>query len=243
MGTEPALLLEALDVRRNYGRHTAVSGLSMQLKRGDVCAFLGLNGAGKTTTLRMLCGCLSVDAGIIRVGGIDLQKNPQSARALLGFLPDVPPIYPELLVDEYLVYCARLRRVPRAQCPDRIEEVKALTGLADYGRRQLAQLSRGYLQRVGIAQAIVHRPSVLILDEPTAGLDPKQIQEMQQLICDYGRDAAVLLSSHLLSEVGTICNRVMILHRGKIDYHCDLDRSPAGLEALEQAFFEVTQGA
>jgi len=209
-------LLEARGISRAFGRVVAVRNLDIRLQRGDVTGFLGLNGAGKSTTLRMLCGTLAPDSGEILIDGIDLRSEPQAARARLGFLPDTPPLYPELSVDEFLAYCARLRTVPRARVADSIRRVKMQTGLESHGERRIAGLSRGYRQRLGIAQAIVHQPDVIVLDEPTTGLDPRQNEEIRALITTLSESAAVLLSTHLLAEVRAVCNRVAIIHAGEI---------------------------
>ncbi len=209
-------LLEARGISRTFGRTVAVRNLDIRLRRGDVTGFLGLNGAGKTTTLRMLCGTLAADSGVIQIDGIDLRSDPQAARARLGFLPDTPPLYPELSVDEYLTYCARLRNLPRAHIADSIQRVKIQTGLESHGAKRIAGLSRGYRQRLGIAQAIVHQPPLIVLDEPTTGLDPRQIEEIRALITALSKHAAVLLSTHLLAEVRAVCNRVAIIHAGEI---------------------------
>ncbi len=212
----PTVLLEARGISRTFGRVVAVHKLDISLQRGDVTGFLGLNGAGKSTTLRMLCGTLAADSGEILIDGIDLRSDPQAARARLGFLPDRPPLYPELSVDEFLTYCARLRIVPRSRIADSIRRVKQQTGLESHGERRIAGLSRGYRQRLGIAQAIVHQPSVVVLDEPTTGLDPRQNEEIRALITSLSESAAVLLSTHLLAEVRAVCNRVAIIHAGEI---------------------------
>ena len=211
--------------------------MDIALQRGDVTGFLGLNGAGKTTTMRMLCGTLAPDEGTIAIAGIDLQRDPQRARAKIGFLPDTPPLYPELTVDEYLDYSAKLRCLPKTKIPPSIERVKAQTGLEDRAKQRISGLSRGYQQRLGIAQAIIHQPSVVVLDEPTSGLDPRQIESIRTLIKSLSENAAVLLSTHLLAEVQTVCNRVVIIHEGEIVQRGEVD------DSLEKTFFDITGGS
>jgi len=198
-------------VSKRYGDRRALEAVDLTLRRGEVLGLLGANGAGKSTTLRILAGALAPSAGRIRIDGIDLAKEPKRAKALLGFLPEQPPLYPELTVDEYLGFCARLRRIGGSRA---IERAKARTGLDASGRRLIANLSKGYQQRVGIAQAILHDPPLVILDEPTSGLDPNQIREIRDLIAELGRDRGVILSTHILPEVQSLCSRVAILHAG-----------------------------
>ena len=228
------VLLNARDLCRAFDQTTAVSSVSLSLRKGEVTGFLGVNGAGKTTTMRMLCGTLAPDSGEITILGANLLTEPQTARASIGFLPDTPPLYPELTVDEYLIYCAALRRVHKSQLNGRIAGVKQQTGLADRSTARISSLSRGYRQRLGIAQAIIHQPSIVILDEPTSGLDPVQIEEIRQLIRSLASDSAVLLSTHLLAEARAVCDRVIIIHDGRIVHESSVD------DALETTFFGIT---
>ena len=208
-------LLDVENLERRDGPRVRIAGLCLRVQRGEVVGLLGLNGAGKSTTLSAIAGVLAPTRGTIRIDGLDLARDPGRAKALLGFLPEQPPLYPELTVDEYLVFAARLRRVPAAAAPSAVEAVKARCGLAKVGRRLLLQLSRGYRQRVGLAQAIVHDPPLILLDEPTSGLDPAQAEEIRGLIADLGREHGVILSSHLLDEVQRVCGRVEVLHEGR----------------------------
>jgi len=208
-------LLDVENLERRDGPRVRIAGLCLRVQRGEVVGLLGLNGAGKSTTLSAIAGVLAPTRGAIRIDGLDLARDPGRAKALLGFLPEQPPLYPELTVDEYLVFAARLRRVPAAAAPSAVEAVKARCGLAKVGRRLLLQLSRGYRQRVGLAQAIVHDPPLILLDEPTSGLDPAQAEEIRGLIADLGREHGVILSSHLLDEVQRVCGRVEVLHEGR----------------------------
>jgi len=218
-------LIEAENLYRYYGERCAVRDLAFSLKRGEILGLLGPNGAGKSTSLRMLTGNLTPSAGRVRIQGADLHDRSLQAKAVLGYLPEPPPLYPELRVDEYLSYCARLHRIPATGLTEALERAKGLCGLEAVGRRLIRNLSRGYRQRVGIAQAIIHRPAVIVLDEPTVGLDPKQTHDIRALIRELGREQGVILSSHLLSEVQSVCTRVQILHQGRQVYAADLSDS------------------
>jgi ABC-2 type transport system ATP-binding protein len=210
------VLIEAEGLSRHYGDLLAVDGVNLRLERGEVLGLLGPNGAGKSSTLQMLTGALAPSAGRVRVAGHDLDSAPLLARAALGFLPEQPPVYRELKVDEYLAYCARLRRVPAAEVGPAVARAKLRTGLEAVGHRLIGRLSKGFQQRVGIAQAIIHNPPVVILDEPTVGLDPIQQREIRGLVRELGRDHGVILSTHILPEVQAVCDRVMILHQGRV---------------------------
>jgi len=205
-----------------------VDGLDFSVNAGEVLGLLGPNGAGKSTTMRMLSGCLAPDEGRVRIRGLDLLEQPRAAKASIGYLPERPPVYRDLSVDEYLQFAARLRRVPRREVAGRVQRVKERCALQGVGRRLIGNLSKGYQQRVGIAQALVHDPAVVILDEPTAGLDPVQIREVRELIGEIGGRCAVLLSTHILPEVQAICHRAIIIHRGRLVHSETLDESPAG---------------
>jgi len=220
-------LIEAENLYRYYGGRCAVRDLTLNLKRGEILGLLGPNGAGKSTSLRMLTGNLTPSAGRVRIQGADLHDQPLQAKAALGYLPEPPPLYPELRVDEYLSYCARLHRIPTTGLAAALDRAKRACGLAAVGRRLIRNLSRGYRQRVGIAQAIIHRPTVIVLDEPTVGLDPKQIHDIRTVIRDLGREQGVILSTHLLSEVQSVCTRVQILHQGRQVYAADLSEPQA----------------
>lgn len=216
--TEASTTISARGLTRSFGVHVAVNDLTLELKRGEVLGFLGPNGAGKTTTMNMLTGNLAPSRGEISICGIDLVEEPVAAKARVGYLPEVPPLYRELTVDEYLRLAARLHRVPRARRRDAVADAKQRCGLAETGARLIGTLSKGYQQRVGIAQAIVHAPDVVILDEPTIGLDPNQIREIRGLIRELGGAHSVILSTHILPEVEAVCDRVQILHHGNLVY-------------------------
>jgi ABC-2 type transport system ATP-binding protein len=209
-------LVEVANLHRRFGDVHAVQGLDFQLRRGEVLGFLGPNGAGKTTTMQMICGVLAPSEGTVRIGGIDLLEQPIEAKRQLGYLPERPPLYREFTVDEYLRYCANLRGLRRQAATAALEEAKARCGLHGNGKRVIGNLSKGYQQRVGIAQAILHRPAVVVLDEPTVGLDPIQIREIRELMSELGNDHGVILSTHILPEVQAVCDRVQILHEGRL---------------------------
>ena len=210
------ILIDAEHLYRYYGPTCAVQDVGFQLAKGDVLGFLGPNGAGKSTTMQMLTGNLAPSAGKIRVHGIDLLDEPKRAKRELGYLPEQPPLYREHSVDEFLTYCGRLHRVPGARLRQAVDSAKERCGLGAVGRRLIGNLSKGYQQRVGIAQAILHNPAVVILDEPTVGLDPIQIREIRHLIRELGNDHGIILSTHILPEVQGVCNRVQIINRGRL---------------------------
>ncbi len=209
-------LVEVHHLARHFGPIMAVKDVSFTLARGEVLGFLGPNGAGKTTTMQMLSGNLAPSAGRITIAGHDLLEDPRAAKGAQGYLPEQPPLYRDLTVDEFLDYCAALHGVSRAGRRAARETAKEKCGLKDAGPRLIGNLSKGYQQRVGIAQAIIHMPPLVILDEPTVGLDPIQIREIRQLIRDLGRDHSVLLSTHILSEAQTVCDRVLIINKGEL---------------------------
>ncbi len=209
-------LVSVENLFRYYGTTCAVGGVSFEVKRGEVLGFLGPNGAGKSTTMQMITGNLAPSAGRIRVGGIDMLDEPKRAKALIGYLPEQPPVYRELTVDEYLTYCARLHRIEKPRVSGAVAAAKERCGLTEVGRRLIGNLSKGYQQRVGIAQAIIHGPEVVMLDEPTVGLDPIQIREIRKLIRELGGEHSVILSTHILPEVQATCDRVQIINRGEL---------------------------
>ena len=213
------ILIEARQLSRRYGPTVAVAGLDLTLRKGEILGLLGPNGAGKTTTMKMLSGSLAPSAGTVRINGVDLREDPRAAKRSLGYLPEQPPVYPELTVDEYLDFCAGLHGIARKDRAAAVASAKKDCGLADVGVRLVGNLSKGYQQRVGLAQAIIHRPPVIILDEPTVGLDPIQIREIRTLITALGQSHSVILSSHILPEIQAVCGRVMIIHRGRAVYN------------------------
>ena len=212
------ITLSAQNLCRSFGKLRVIHDLSVQLARGEVLGLLGPNGAGKSTTLQMLTGCLLPDSGKIEICGINLQKKPVLAKAQLGFLPEAPPLYREFSVDDYLTFSARLRGMKPDEVTSALTQAKQRCGLESAGKKIIATLSKGYQQRTGIAQAIIHRPAVIILDEPTVGLDPAQIRDIRQLIRELGTSSSVILSTHLLGEVESVCDRVEIMQHGRLIY-------------------------
>ncbi|NOT12696.1 MAG: ABC transporter ATP-binding protein [Methylococcaceae bacterium] len=209
-------LIEAEHLTRYYGRHCAVNDVSFTLSKGEVLGFLGPNGAGKTTTMQMLCGNLAPSSGQIKINGFDMLDEPKLAKGNLGYLPDTPPLYKELTVQEFLHYCAQLHGMSSKLSAQAIARVKERCGLTEVGDRLIINLSKGFQQRLGIAQAILHSPEVIVLDEPTVGLDPIQIREIRALIRELGQDHGVLLSTHILTEVQESCSHVQIIHEGQL---------------------------
>jgi len=226
MPSEALVSVESLS--RFYGPHCAVNSLNFSLEKGEILGFLGPNGAGKSTTMQMLTGTLTPTAGAIRINGHDLFEAPLAARACIGYLPEQPPLYKEMKVNEYLHFCARLHGLKGQALQQGLEQARASCGLEQVGQRVIGNLSKGYQQRVGIAQAIIHQPDVVILDEPTVGLDPIQIREIRELIRQLGEQHSVILSTHILPEVQATCTRVQIIRAGSLIYN-------APIEALNEA--------
>ncbi|MEQ1837046.1 MAG: ABC transporter ATP-binding protein [Candidatus Nitrotoga sp.] len=212
------ITLSAHNLHHHRGQREIIRDVSLELKRGEVLGLLGHNGAGKSTTLQALAGALQIDSGRIEICGFNLKQHAQEAKSRIGFLPEMPPLYQDMRVDDYLIYCARLHRMQPADIAAALIQTKQHCGLQDYGAYIIGTLSKGYQQRVGIAQALIHQPQVIILDEPTVGLDPTQIKEIRMLIRELGDAHSVILSTHLLSEVENICDRVEILHHGRLIY-------------------------
>jgi len=208
-------LVRAEGMHRYYGEYCAIKAVNIHLKKGEVLGLLGPNGAGKSTMMQMLTGNLAPSQGEIYIKGIDLLKQPRLAKRHIGYLPERPPLYSDMTVDEYLYYCAKLHDIATSKQAAALQQAKQRCGLEEVGHRLIANLSKGFQQRVGIAQAIIHTPDVVILDEPTVGLDPIQIQAIRTLIRELGKDHSVILSTHILPEVQAVCDRVQIIHQGK----------------------------
>ena len=225
------VLVKVENLSRFYQNHRAISQLSFTLKAGEVLGFLGPNGAGKSTTMQVITGNLAPSEGEVSIAGHDILEAPRAAKRHLGYLPEQPPVYRDASVDEYLRYCARLHRIAHGQVIASVDRVKQLCGLEDVGRRLIGNLSKGYQQRVGIAQAIVHDPQVVILDEPTVGLDPIQIREIRTLIRTLGSQHSVILSTHILSEVQATCDRVQIIRAGELIYSASTESLNQGHES------------
>jgi len=209
-------VIEVQHLTKRYGPTTAVDDVSFRVEKGEILGFLGPNGAGKTTTMRVLTGYMPPTEGRAVVAGYDIFDQPIEAKRRIGYLPETPPLYPEMTVRDYLMFVSRIKGVPRAERKGRVSEVMERTRIADVAERHCGKLSKGYRQRVGLAQALLHNPEVLILDEPTAGLDPKQIIETRELIKQLGGDHTVILSTHILPEVGQTCHRVVIINKGRV---------------------------
>src|SRR6188768_142577 len=236
---ETTHVIEVQHLTKRYGPFTAVSDISFSVERGEILGFLGPNGAGKTTTMRVLTGYMPPTEGTAVVAGFNLAEKPIEAKRRTGYLPETPPLYTDMSVREYLDFCARIKGVPRADRKTRVTTVMERTRVADMAERQCGKLSKGYRQRVGLAQALLHNPEVLILDEPTAGLDPKQINETRQLIKELRGDHTVILSTHILPEVSQTCTRVVIINKGKVVAVDTPDNLTSRLRGSETMYVQV----
>lgn len=209
-------MIKASHLSKIYGDRIAAKDISFEIENGTICGFLGPNGAGKSTTMNMLTGYLTPASGTVLVNDIDMFKNPGKAKKMIGYLPEIPPLYMDMTVREYLLFASRIKGIPKAEIPGEIDRVAAKTGVADVLDRLIMNLSKGYKQRTGFAQALLGDPEILILDEPTVGLDPKQIVEIRNLIKELGEKHTVILSTHILSEVSMICDDVVIISHGRV---------------------------
>ena len=216
-------LISVNNLSRHYGDFCAVDNISFELAAGDILGFLGTNGAGKSSTMQMLSGNLAPTFGEISINGIDLLEKPKAAKASLGYLPENPPLYKEMTVTEYLQFCGRLHLITKSQLNTVCDSAIERCGLGEVRHRLIDNLSKGFQQRVGIAQAILHSPPVIILDEPTVGLDPIQILEIRQLIKTLGESHGIILCTHILPEVQAVCSRVQIINQGKLVYNSSID--------------------
>ncbi len=231
-------MIEAKDLTKVYGDIRAVDGVSFRVDRGEIVGFLGPNGAGKTTTMRMLTGFLPPTLGTAVVAGFDVQERPVEVKRRIGYLPETPPLYHDLTVLSYLRFVTKIKGVPKGERDERVDWVLDRCGLEEVRERLIGNLSKGFRQRVGLAQAIIHKPEVLILDEPTIGLDPRQIREIRELIQELSKEHTIILSTHILPEVTMICNRAVIISRGRIV----LDGKVADLtkgRSLEEVFIDL----
>ncbi|MDZ4201773.1 MAG: ABC transporter ATP-binding protein [Gallionella sp.] len=242
--TSTETTLSARSLVRSFGSRRIVQDVSLQLKRGEVLGLLGHNGAGKSTTMQMLTGCLLPDSGSIEICGIDLLRRPLPAKSHIGYLPETPPLYRELGVNDFLAFAARLRGMKSSAVAEAVSETTRRCGLESVSKKIIGTLSKGYQQRVGIAQAIIHKPDVIVLDEPTVGLDPSQIRDIRNLIRELGDHSSVILSTHLLAEVESVCDRVQIMQHGKLIY----DGTTAALASyggepnqIEANFIRITE--
>jgi len=237
-------VVEVQHVTKRYGSLTAVDDISFRVERGEILGFLGPNGAGKTTTMRILTGYLPATEGRARVAGFDVFEQPVEAKRRTGYLPETPPLYPEMTVSEYLQFVARINGVPASDRTTQIGSAMERTNVADMASRYCGTLSKGYRQRVGLAQAILHNPDVLILDEPTAGLDPRQIIETRELIAELAGDHTIILSTHILPEVSQTCQRIVIINRGSVVAVDTPDNLTARLQGSQTLYLQLdTEGA
>ncbi|HUK37108.1 MAG TPA: ABC transporter ATP-binding protein, partial [Vicinamibacterales bacterium] len=232
-------MIEVQHLSKRYGRVTAVDDVSFRVERGEILGFLGPNGAGKTTTMRILTGYMPASDGKAIVAGFDVFDQPVEAKRRTGYLPETPPLYPDMSVLEYLTFVAKIKGVGAAERHQRVKAVMDRTRVADMAHRQCGKLSKGYKQRVGLAQAIIHNPDVLILDEPTAGLDPKQIIETRQLIKELAGNHTIILSTHILPEVSQTCQRVVIINKGRVVAVDTPDNLTARLRGSETMYVQV----
>jgi ABC-2 type transport system ATP-binding protein len=235
-------VIEVQHITKRYGRVTAVDDVSFRVERGEILGFLGPNGAGKTTTMRILTGYMPPTDGRATVAGYDVFTHPIEAKARTGYLPELPPLYPDMTVREYLDFVAKIKGVPPRERKQRVSDVMRRTRVDDMAARHCAKLSKGYRQRVGLAQALIHNPEVLILDEPTAGLDPKQIIETRDLIRGLAGDHTIVLSTHILPEVAQTCQRVVIINKGRVVAVDTPENLTARLKGAETMFVQVDAG-
>ena len=229
-------LIEVENLVKRYGNHVAVDHLSFHVGKGQIYGFLGPNGAGKSTTMNIMTGYLAATEGTVKINGFDVLKQPEKAKKSIGYLPEIPPLYTDMTVYEYLKFAAELKKINKAEREQQIDEVMEMTKISNMQDRLIKNLSKGYKQRVGLAQAMLGYPEVIILDEPTVGLDPKQIIEIRDLIKKLGENHTVILSSHILSEVSAICDHIMIISHGKLV----ASDSPEGLQKLQTSKNQLT---
>jgi ABC-2 type transport system ATP-binding protein len=234
-------VIEVENLTKYYGTHPAIQDVSFSVEKGEIVGFLGPNGAGKTTTMRILTGFLPASSGQASVAGFDVFQDSLNARRHIGYMPETVPLYPEMTVREYLDFFGQIRRVPKRS--QRVKDVSNMCGLDKYFDARIGRLSKGYRQRVGLAQAILHNPDVLILDEPTVGLDPRQIIDVRQLIKSLAGEHTIILSTHILPEVSMICQRVLIINQGTIVAEDTPDRLKSELQGVDRVHIEVRRPA
>lgn len=235
-------MIEVSHLTKQYGNHLAVDDVSFTVADGQICGLLGPNGAGKSTIMNILTGYLSATSGQVTVAGHPLPEEADAAKACVGYLPEQPPLYPEMTVQEYLTFAAELKGVKKAERKEQVCRAARRTGLETVLPRLIRSLSKGYKQRVGIAQALLGSPRLIILDEPTVGLDPAQVIEIRKLIRELGRAHTVILSSHILSEVQAVCQQILILSKGHLAAAGSLEELTADGKSLEEVFLELTNG-
>ena len=235
-------MIEVSHLTKQYGNHLAVDDVSFTVADGQICGLLGPNGAGKSTIMNIITGYLSATSGQVTVAGHPLPEEADAAKACVGYLPEQPPLYPEMTVQEYLTFAAELKGVKKAERREQVCRAARRTGLEAVLPRLIRSLSKGYKQRVGIAQALLGSPRLIILDEPTVGLDPAQVIEIRKLIRELGRAHTVILSSHILSEVQAVCQQILILSKGHLAAVGSLEELTADGKSLEEVFLELTDG-
>ena len=235
-------MIEVSHLTKQYGNHLAVDDVSFTVADGQICGLLGPNGAGKSTIMNILTGYLSATSGQVTVAGHPLPEEADAAKACVGYLPEQPPLYPEMTVQEYLTFAAELKGVKKAERKEQVCRAARRTGLEAVLPRLIRSLSKGYKQRMGIAQALLGSPRLIILDEPTVGLDPAQVIEIRKLIRELGRAHTVILSSHILSEVQAVCQQILILSKGHLAAAGSLEELTADGKSLEEVFLELTDG-
>ena len=235
-------MIEVSHLTKQYGNHLAVDDVSFTVADGQICGLLGPNGAGKSTIMNILTGYLSATSGQVTVAGHPLPEEADAAKDCVGYLPEQPPLYPEMTVQEYLTFAAELKGVKKAERKEQVCRAARRTGLETVLPRLIRSLSKGYKQRVGIAQALLGSPRLIILDEPTVGLDPAQVIEIRKLIRELGRAHTVILSSHILSEVQAVCQQILILSKGHLAAAGSLEELTADGKSLEEVFLELTDG-
>ena len=233
-------LISINDLTKFYGPKKAIEDVSFDVHHAEILGLLGPNGAGKSTTMQIICGVIAANNGSVNIAGHDIIDAPKKAKQNIGFLPEQLPLYGDLTIDEYLLYSAKLRGIKKQNINDLIISCKKRCGLENTGKRLIQNLSKGYKQRVGIAQAIIHMPSIIILDEPTSGLDPKQILEIRELMRELSKVHSIIISTHILSEVETICDRVLVINEGNIVLDQYLKKLLSDNNSLESIFLRLT---
>ncbi len=221
-------MIKVENLTKKYGNYIAVNNLSFEVEKGQIYGFLGPNGAGKTTTMNMMTGYLAATSGTVTINGYDMSTQPEQAKKCIGYLPEIPPLYPDMTVLEYLRFVAELKKVPKGERDEQLQKLMKMVGIDDVKMRLIKNLSKGYKQRIGLAGAVIGYPEVIILDEPMVGLDPKQIMEIRALIRNLSKQHTILLSSHILSEISTICDHILIIANGALV----ASDSPEGLQKL-----------
>jgi ABC-type multidrug transport system, ATPase component len=209
-------VIQIENVTKRFGGHIALNNLNLTIDKGEILGFLGPNGAGKSTTMNIITGYISATEGTVKIDGIDILVNPEAAKKKIGYLPEIPPLYPEMTVYEYLKFVAKLKKVNDDSIGESLEKISELVKISHVKGRLIRNLSKGYKQRVGLAQALIGDPEIIILDEPTVGLDPKEILEIRNLIKDIGKDRTIIISSHILTEISAVCDKVVIINKGSI---------------------------